>query len=195
MHHFKRIGILGGSFNPIHLGHLILAEEAREKLRLDKVIFVPANLAPLKSPRSLAAACARSRMVAEALGGNPYFEVSDIELKRKGLSYSIETVREFKSIFRHARLYFIVGSDFLKEFAVWKDIGSLSEICKIVIAERPGYLLKRLPKNMQAIKIRALDVSSTDIRKRIGTGKSIRYLVPEKVRKYILKKKIYCVKM
>ncbi|MBU4140367.1 MAG: nicotinate-nicotinamide nucleotide adenylyltransferase, partial [Candidatus Omnitrophica bacterium] len=126
-----------------------------------------------------------------ALKSNPRFEVSDLELIRGGVSYSVETLRKLKSIFRHTALYFIVGSDFLKEFSGWRDIDKLSKICKFVIAARPGYPLGRLPGNMQAIEVSALDISSTGIRKRIRAKKPIRYLVPEEVRKYILKKGLY----
>ncbi|MBU3934252.1 MAG: nicotinate-nucleotide adenylyltransferase [Candidatus Omnitrophica bacterium] len=191
----KRIGILGGTFNPIHMGHLVLAEQARGLLRLEKVIFIPTNLPPHKRVSSLAPAQERYHMVAKALKSNPRFEVSDLELIRGGVSYSVETLRKLKSIFRHTALYFIVGSDFLKEFSGWRDIDKLSKICKFVIAARPGYPLGRLPGNMQAIKVSALDISSTGIRKRIRTKKPIRYLVPEEVRKYILKKGLYRVRI
>jgi len=187
----KRIGILGGTFNPIHLGHLALAEEARGLLGLEKVIFVPANLPPHKSAKELIPAPQRYRMIALAIKSNPAFEVSDFEIRRGGLSYSIETVKAFKSIYAHRSLYFIVGSDFLREFSAWKDTAKLSKACRFVIAQRPGFAAKRLPKNMQSINIAALDISSTDIRKRIKSNKPVRYLLPEEVRKYIAKKRLY----
>ncbi|MCQ9208192.1 MAG: nicotinate-nucleotide adenylyltransferase [Omnitrophica bacterium] len=188
----RRIGILGGTFNPIHLGHLALAKESAELLGLEKVIFVPTNLPPHKSTEELLPADQRYRMIALAIKSNPVFKVSDLEIRRGGLSYSIETVRAFKSIYAHRNLYFIVGSDFLREFSTWKDIAKLSKSCKFVIAQRPGFVIKRLHKNMQSISITAFDISSTDIRKRIRLKKSIQYLVPEEVRKYILRKKLYC---
>ena len=192
MKKFKRIGILGGTFNPIHLGHLLLAEEARQFLGLEKVLFVPTNLPPHKHARALLPAQKRYHMVLLAVGSNPFFEVSDLELRRSGLSYSVETASAFKSIFKNSSLYFIVGSDFLKGFSGWKDIEKLGRICKFAVASRPAYPYNRkLTKNIQAINISALNISSTDIRRRIKTGKSIRYLVPEKVRKYILRNKLY----
>jgi len=191
MKKFKRIGILGGTFNPPHLGHLLLAEGARQTLRLEKVLFVPTNLPPHKPRGAFLPAQKRYHMVSLAVGSNPFFEVSDLELKRPGLSYSIETVRAFRPIFKNSSLYFIVGSDFLKEFSGWKDIEKLGRICKFAVASRPSYPYRKLPKNMQVINISALNISSTDIRKRIKAGKSIRYLVPEKVRKYILRNKLY----
>jgi nicotinate-nucleotide adenylyltransferase len=186
-----RIGILGGAFNPIHIGHLVLAEEARKFLGLKKVIFVPTNLPPHKGARELASARNRLRMVLLATKPNPSFCVSDLEIKRGGISYSIETVKELKSTFRRVKLYFIVGSDFLKEFSRWKDKIELSKICKFAIAPRPGFPLKKVPQKMQVIEISVPDVSSSDIRRRIKTNKSICHLVPEEVRKYILKKRLY----
>ena len=187
----RRIGLLGGTFNPIHLGHLALAEEARQLLCLAKVIFIPVHLPPHKKVGALTPAQERYHMISLAIKSNPFFEVSNIELKRGGISYSVETVQELKFRFPHTNLYFIVGSDFLKEFSVRKDIDRLSKICKFAIAQRPGHTFKKIPKNMQMIKVSALDISSTDIRKRIKARRSIRYLVPEGVRKYILKKKLY----
>ena len=186
----RRVGILGGTFNPIHLGHLVLAEQARESLHLEKVIFVPTNLPPHKKIRALATAQQRYQMAALALKSNPRFEVSDLELARGGVSYSAQTLKELKSALPRSRLFFIVGSDFLKEFLGWKDIDEINKICKFAVAQRPGYPFKNLP-DMQAINIAALDISSTDIRKRIKANKSIRYLVPEKVRTYILRKGLY----
>lgn len=193
----RRIGILGGTFNPIHLGHLVLAEESRQLLRLAKVIFVPASLPPHKTVKQLAPAQQRYRMVTLAVKSNPYFEVSDIEIKRGGVSYSVQTLRAFNSLFRHTNLYFIVGSDFLQEFSAWKDIDKINKVCKLVVAPRPGFPFKNPPLGrkgllrMRVINIPALDISSTDIRKRIRKKRSIRYLTPEAVRKYILKKRLY----
>lgn len=187
----ERIGILGGTFNPVHLGHLVLAEQAKQLLRLKEVIFVPTNLPPHKRKGHLAAAKDRYRMLSLAVKSNLSFAVSDLELERGGISYSIETMKKFESLFPQANLYFIVGSDFLEEFLTWKDIDKLRRICKIVIAPRPGHPIKRLPGNMQIIKVNALDITSSDIRRRIKTKASIRYLIPEEVRKYILKKGLY----
>ena len=187
----RRIGILGGTFNPVHIGHLILAEGAKELLGLDKVIFVPTFIPPHK--RTSGVVCARDRyhMLSLAIKSNPSFEVSDIEIKRRGISYSVETVQQLKSKLGKVDLYFIVGSDFIAEFSTWKDTERLRKICKFAIAQRPGYFCKKLPRNMLVIEVRALDVSSTFIRKRIKAGKSIRYFVPHEVRKYIIKKKMY----
>lgn len=194
----RKIGILGGTFNPVHMGHLVLAEQAREHLRLDKVIFIPTNISPHKRrQKRLELAKKRYYMVTRALKSNPYFEACRLELARGGISYSLQTVRELKSIFPEANLYFIVGSDFLSEFSRWKDVDKLSKICKFAIAERPGFPFKKPLTKMQVVRIptAALDISSSDIRRRLKRGESIRYLVPERVRKYILKKRLYHVKI
>lgn len=191
MYKVRRIGILGGTFNPIHAGHLVLAEQTRQRLRLEKVIFVPTYFPPHKEVKALAPAQERCHMVTKALKTNPFFEVSSLELARGGVSYSIETVKKFRSIYPRASLYFIIGSDSLEELSTWKNIEKLNKICKFVVVRRPGYAPRRLFPNMQVIDIDTKDISSTDIRRRIRTGKSIRSLVPEEVRKYILKKKLY----
>ena len=191
MHNIKRIGILGGSFNPVHLGHLRLAEVAYQQLKLDKVIFIPAYLSPHKKRERLASASKRYRMVALAIKGNLRFQISDIELKRKGVSYSVDTVRQLKATFSTSKLYFIVGSDFLKQITQWKDIKVLAKLCKFAVAQRPGHASKKNFPKMQVIKMNPLEISSSDIRRRIRNKKSIRYLVPEDVRQYIFKKKLY----
>ncbi|MBN2097314.1 MAG: nicotinate-nucleotide adenylyltransferase [Candidatus Omnitrophica bacterium] len=191
MSKFRRIGILGGSFNPIHLGHLAIAEQARESLRLDKVVFIPANIPPHKQIKGFASAQERYYLTQLACQGNPDFQVCDLEIIRGGVSYSVETLKELKSIYPKARLYFIAGADFLTEFSAWKAIGKLKSLCTFVVAPRPGHPLKRLPKGMQAIDVAALEISSTVIRNRLKKGKSIRYLVPEKVQQYILRKRLY----
>ena len=191
----QRIGILGGSFNPIHWGHLILAEQARQILNLDKIVFVPANIPVHKKAIYLAPPKDRYQMVCLAIRPNPHFSVSDLEIKRKGPSYSIDTLKQLKQILPGARLYFIVGSDFLGQYRSWKRINELKRICRIIVAKRPGYRLRALPKAMQSITISELDISSSQVRQRIKSGHSVRYLVPEAVLKYILKKGLYRAKI
>lgn len=187
-----RIGILGGTFDPIHIGHLILAEEARGILCLDKVIFVPAYIPPHKKQRQITPADDRYAMVSRAVKSNPFFEVSDLELKRQGVSYSVETVREIKTLFPKAQIYFIAGSDSLREFSSWKEADLLAGMSKLVIAQRPGYSLQKTFPNTRVIEINAFDISSTQLRRRIKNGKSVYYLIPEEARKYILEKQLYC---
>lgn len=186
-----KIGILGGTFNPIHIGHLILAEEAREKLHLDLVVFVPAYLPPHKDNSDIAAAAARFRMVKLAIAGNKYFSLSDIETKRDGRSYTIDTLRQLKSLYPRDELYFITGSDLLNYLEEWKDLGDILKMVRFVVATRPGYPLEKIPGYISTVAIRAVDVSAFEIRECIRKHKSFRYLVPEAVYRYIGKKRLY----
>jgi nicotinate-nucleotide adenylyltransferase len=130
-------------------------------------------------------------MVELAISFNPHFALSDIELRRKGPSYSIITVKQLRKLYPKKKLFFLVGSDFLREFPFWKKIRQLRKLCSFVVARRPGYKIKHLPKDMCTLQVNALDISSTDIRRRLRGKESIRYLVPEQVRSYILRKKLY----
>jgi nicotinate-nucleotide adenylyltransferase len=186
-----KIGILGGTFNPIHIGHLILAEEVREKLELDKVIFVPTYIPPHKQNSDVAAAVERLRMVKAAIKGNLHFFASDIEIKRKGPSYTVDTVKALNKKFPGDEMYFITGSDLLKYLDEWKDFRALLRLVKFVVATRPGYPLEKIPSYVRRVSIRAVDVSAFEIRQCIKGRKSFRYLVPESVFVYINKKKLY----
>jgi len=186
-----KIGILGGSFNPVHIGHLILADEAKEKLGLEKIIFVPVALAPHKDNSDIAPAEDRLRMLKLAIRGNRGFKVSDIETRRPGRSYTIDTLKELKKKYRRDELYFIIGSDLLNYLADWKDIREVIKMVKFVAATRPGYPLKNLPDYIQTLPIRAVDISAFEVRQCIRQGKSFRYLVPDVVFNYINKRKIY----
>jgi len=186
-----KIGILGGTFNPIHLGHLILAEEAREKLKLDEIIFVPTYLPPHKDNSEIAATQHRYEMIKLAIKTNRYFSVSDIEVKRDGLSYTIDTIKEFRRKYPKDELYFVTGSDLLKYLDDWKDLPEIIKMVKFVVATRPGYPLEEIPAYISTVAIRAVDVSAFEIRKAIRENRSFRYLVPESVFNYINKNKLY----
>lgn len=187
-----KIGILGGTFNPIHFGHLVLAEEVKEALTLDKVIFVPANLPPHKDDKDVIPSEHRLKMVKLATKDNPHFSVSDIEIRRKGKSYSVDTLKEFKKRFAKDReLFFIVGSDAITYLREWKDVGELFKLAHFVMATRPGYALNEENSNILTVSIKAIDISAFEIRQRIKEDKSIRYLVPEAVRRYIIRKELY----
>jgi len=187
----KKIGILGGTFNPVHIGHLILAEEIREKLSLDKVIFVPAYLPPHKADSGILAASWRYKMIQLAIKGNRHLAVSDIEIKRDGPSFTIDTVKEFNKIYPDDEMYFITGSDLLNYLAEWKDLAEIIKIVKFVVATRPGYPLEEIPSYIKTVAIRAVDISAFEVRQCIKENKSFRYLVPEAVFNYITKKKLY----
>ncbi len=199
------IGLLGGSFNPIHLGHLVIAEEARARLGLERVLFVPARVSPHKLGKPLAPAEDRLRMVQLAIADNPAFEASDTELRRDGPSYSIDTVQQLREQSGGSwDLHFLIGSDSLAELRAWHRVRELADMCKFVVLSRPGDSLDALDRlrpalrddQVAAIATRRLEIpligiSSTDIRRRVRERLSIRYLVPESVRRYIVAKGLY----
>ena len=191
----KKTGILGGTFDPVHLGHLVLAEQVKEKLKLDQVIFIPCLRSPHKTRQKLSPAKDRYRMTQLAVAGNSSFAVSDIELKRKGLSYTVDTLKELKNLYPNSQIYFLTGSDVVDELGTWKDPQRLFRLAKVVIATRPGFD-KFDPENQFARKIiivpiSGIDVSSSEIRQRVKKGKSIKYLVPSEVENYIKKVGLY----
>lgn len=187
-----RIGILGGTFNPIHTGHLILAEEAYYKLNLDKIVFVPVFMPPHKDIETDVKPEDRLKMVELAIEDNPCFGVSRFEMDSRKKSYSIDTLKEFIKIYGDdTELFFITGSDSLKDLFSWKDINDIFRMSKFIVANRPGYPVKNLPKEVQTVVITPIEVSSEDIRRRLKEKMSIRYLVPEKVRKYIIEHRLY----
>ena len=186
-----KIGILGGTFNPIHLGHLVLAEQVREELSLEKVIFIPSNFPPHKENGDIVASQDRFKMLEIAIKGNKYFDISDLEIRRKGKSYSVDTLKALKSKFSADDLYFITGSDVLNYLNDWKDINEIFSLAKFVVATRPGYALDNLPSSVIAIPIKAVDISAYQIRQYIKNGRSIKYLVPEGVIEYIYEKGLY----
>jgi nicotinate-nucleotide adenylyltransferase len=186
-----KIGILGGTFNPIHLGHLILAEEIREKLHLDKIIFVPTYIPPHKKSKDIAPAQDRYAMIKMAIRHNEFFDVSDAEIKRKGASYTIDTLRAFKKRFPRDDMYFITGSDLLNYLDGWKDLKQVITLVKFVVATSPGYPLEDIPAYIKTVAIRAVDVSAFEIRHCVKKGLSFRYLVPDLVFTYITKKRLY----
>ena len=186
-----KIGILGGTFNPIHLGHLILAEEIREKIGLDRVIFVPTYLPPHKDNSNIASAQMRLAMIKLAIVGNKNFAISDIEIKRGGRSYTIDTIKEFNQKYPGDELYFITGSDLLTYLEEWKDLNEIIKIVKFIVATRPGYPLEKIPAYISTVDIRAVDISAFEVRERIRENKSFRYLVPDVVFRYIIRKRIY----
>ncbi|MDD5679669.1 MAG: nicotinate-nucleotide adenylyltransferase [Candidatus Omnitrophica bacterium] len=183
-----RIGILGGTFNPPHFGHLVLAQEALCQLKLNKVIFIPAFIPPHKKVEK-DKPLMRYKMIALACKGNPAFRISTIELKRKAVSYSVDTLRAFKKRYgKKAELFFIIGSDSLSELKNWKNSRELLTLAHFVVAPRPQFSLR---KNIKAIEMPLIDISSSGIRNRIRKSLSIRYLVPEDVRKFIEKNRLY----
>jgi len=187
-----RTGILGGTFNPVHLGHLILAQEIKEKLALERVIFVPAYRAPHKDMAWLIPARHRLEMLKLAVRGNPGFSVSDIELRRQGVSYTVDTIAALKKKYPQDEIFFIAGSDLAPDLKSWKHFSGLLRMVNFVIARRPGYPAgKGLSSGVTPVKIRAVDISAADIRKRIKDGLPVRYFLPEAVQSYIVRNKLY----
>jgi len=203
-----KIGIFGGTFDPIHLGHLRAAEEVRESLELEEVWFVLSARPPHKGGFAHAQAEDRWEMLKMALEGNPHFKPCDMELKREGFSYSIDTVRELQRTLK-AQLFFIIGEDAFMEIKTWKEWEKLLGSCNFAVMKRTsrgltGFLQelgyeKITPsefKNKEGtflylVKVTGLEISSTLIRNLVKSGSSIRYLVPDRVRKYILEKGLY----
>jgi nicotinate-nucleotide adenylyltransferase len=194
-----RLGIFGGTFNPIHLGHLIIAQESLYQFKLDRIIFVPAAMPPHKSKRDIAIAHHRLRMVKLAIAGNPQFAISDIELKRKDKSYTIETIKTLQNKYRpQTELNFIIGLDALLEFFTWKDASELLELCWFLVAPRKGFEINlldtRIKHRMRLIDMEPVNISASEIRKRIRLHSPIRYYLPEKVYKYLIESSVYDTK-
>jgi nicotinate-nucleotide adenylyltransferase len=188
----KRIGILGGTFNPIHVGHLTVAQMVHEQLNLDKVIFVPSNLPPHKTWKYVAPTKDRLHMIRLAIKGNPHFEVSDFEIKKEGKSYSIETVTHFRDHFpRGTKFYFIIGSDLLPTLHTWKRIDEVRKMVSFVAVNRAGFKETKSKVKVKLITIPGLQTSSSYVRQRITLGKTVRYLVPDNILNYIERKKLY----
>lgn len=212
-----RKAVIGGTFNPIHFGHLRIAEEAREALKLDRVIFMPTSITPHKTEEPVTEASMRLEMVRLATGDNPFFEASDMEIKRGGRSFTIDTVRELKEKGPDdLELSLIIGNDSFNDITSWCEYEELISLTSFIIVPRPGYPVKKpaevLPvelarnfwydsttesyRNRNGISLTYLsttlmDISSSDIRKRVGGKGSIKYLVPSSVEDYILKQGLY----
>jgi nicotinate-nucleotide adenylyltransferase len=187
-----RIGILGGTFNPIHNGHIVLAQHAKKTLHLDKVIFIPTYIPPHKTETHLADADRRYAMVELAIDEHDDFDVSDVEIRRKGTSYSVETLTLLRERFgSEVELFFIVGADALSELSSWRDLHTIFNVCHFVVANRPGFPLKKVPQEARILPIPEVDISSREIRKRIRGRASIAAMVPQKVAVYIEEQRLY----
>ena len=170
----EKIGLYGGSFDPIHNGHLILARDAMERLELDKVIFLPARISPHKLDRPPAPPEARCRMLAAAIADEPRFEMDPCEIEREAPSFTVDTVQVFRARYPGAKIYYFVGDDNLPELDTWRDIANLRESAQFVVLSRAGMpFLSDFP-----IITRHIEISSTEIRNRVARGLSVRYMVP-----------------
>lgn len=198
----SKIGIIGGTFDPIHYGHLIAAQWAKEELNLDKVIFMPAANPPHKESQKITDEKYRYAMVSLAIKDNRDFLISDHEIKRGGKSYTIDTLKHFKKVYPDSELYFIMGLDSLLSLNTWRDVEGLMKLCTFVVATRPGYAIEpddkiyeKLPEGIgekvRFLEIPGIEISSTLIRERLKQGKSIKYLVPEVIERFIYENNIY----
>lgn len=211
-----RVGIFGGTFNPIHIAHLRSAEEVREAQRLDRVLFIPSARPPHKREDGLVSAPHRLAMVKLAIAGNRHFRVSTIEIDRGGRSYSVDTLRSLRAQLPHAKFSFIMGIDAFHEIATWKDYRSLFALCDVVVTSRPPHDGRLIPSGLPVAvrsefcyradietlehrtgnritfqRVSGLDISASAIRGQLGRGLSVRYLVPAAVERYITRHRLY----
>ncbi|MGB3366693.1 MAG: nicotinate-nucleotide adenylyltransferase [Acidaminobacteraceae bacterium] len=198
-----RIGIMGGTFDPIHNGHLVLAEQIRTRFNLQKIYFIPVGNPPHKMNVTKSTKYDRLNMTKLAIESNKNFEISDIEIKKEEVSYTIDTVREIRNtVNAEDKLYFITGADAILLIDTWKDYKELFEIVTFIGATRPGISVEELQNKIDEVKTKhgvkiestkvpALAISSTDIRRRVEEGESIKYLLPESVETYIKENGIY----
>jgi nicotinate-nucleotide adenylyltransferase len=191
----RRIGIMGGTFDPIHNGHLVCAEEARMQFRLDEVVFVPAG-APWQK-RDVSPAEDRYLITMLATASNCHFSVSRIDIDRSGPTYTVDTLRAFRAFYGEgAELFFITGTDAVAEILTWKDPEAVLDEAHFIAANRPSYSLSDEHRELfgdrvSVMEIPALAISSTDIRKRVAEGRTIRYLLPREVREFIAERGLY----
>jgi len=196
------IGILGGTFDPIHIGHLVVAEEARTKLGLSEVLFVPAGQPWLKQARDITPAAHRVEMVRRAIADNPYFKLSTLEVDHPGPSYTVDTLTLLQDqLSSESSLFFILGRDTLAELPLWKEPRKVIQLCRLVVPPRLGsrdlrHLEEAIPGLLDKViqlDMPVIGISSSEIRHRIAQGLPIRYLVPSVVEKYIVEHRIYQV--
>jgi nicotinate-nucleotide adenylyltransferase len=190
-----KIGFLGGSFDPVHFGHLMAAQDAYEQHQLDRLILVPAAQAPLKPNDIQSSPQHRLAMLHAATEWDKRFEVSDIELKRGGVSYTIDSARHFRTIYPRDELYWIIGGDQLPKLHLWKDIVELAALVEFIFLERPGFPIKARPE-IPGLRLHRCDghllaISSTELRERTRRNLSLDYFVPHKAIVYIKEHGLY----
>lgn len=201
----RRIGILGGTFDPIHIGHLILAEEARVILQLDVVLFIPAAQPWRKAGRDITAAADRLEMVRLAIQDNPSFRASSIEIDRSGLTYTVDTLDALRATFQDAGFWFILGADALMDLPNWKEPGRILSLARLAVASRASTPLGNLEElnrylpgvgsRVDQVPMPSVSISSSELRRRLREGTSTRYWLPEAVRRYAVEHRLYGVGM
>ena len=187
-----RLGVFGGTFDPPHLGHLLLAECARETLALDAVVFVPARVPPHRAPKRPSPADVRVRLLRAALHGTG-FQVSTLELSRPGPSYTVDTLDEMKNT--HEALWLLLGADSLLDLPAWRDPDGILARARLAVAARPGFPVRkisaRVARRVDWLANAPVDISSRDLRRRVAAGRSIRFLVPERVARLVERLGLY----
>ncbi len=196
-----RVGVIGGTFDPIHIAHLVIAEEARVRLNLDRVVFVPAATPPHKVDNDISSVEHRLAMVELAIATNPYFFLSRVDIERSGPCYTIDTVKLLRDEWGPGvEIYFIMGQDSLVDILTWHEPQRLIRLCRLVVLSRPGYkadleeleaLLPGITSHTHILNSPELDISSSDIRQRVREGLPIKYQVPEAVEEYIYAHGLY----
>lgn len=198
----QRLGVMGGSFDPIHFAHLLVAETVREALELDLVLFLPVGQQPLKLGQPQASVEHRITMVELAIAGNPHFALSRVDADRPGPSYTVETLRQLREEWSEPgmEMWFIIGADSLLTFPRWRDPEGILSQTRLAVVRRPGYLpdtsslyaeTPQLEAAVDWVDAPLMEISATDIRRRVAEGRSIRYLAPETVREYIEEHGLY----
>jgi len=190
-----KIGFLGGSFDPVHFGHLLAAQDAFEQHQLDRLVIVPAAQAPLKPSEVKSSSEDRLAMIRAAVEWDTRFEVSDFELRRGGVSFTIDSARHFKALYPNDQLFWVIGGDQLPQLHLWKEIGELAKIVEFIFLERPGYPVKAAP-DIPGLRLHRCDghllaISSTELRERTRRSLSLDYFVPHKAIVYIRSKGLY----
>jgi nicotinate-nucleotide adenylyltransferase len=189
------IGVFGGTFNPPHLGHLIVLENVVDQISFDRVLFIPSAHPPHKNDPTIAPAAHRFAMTQLAVEKNTLFEVSDIEIQRQGTSYTIDTLKTLSALYPQAELGLIIGADNFLEIETWKSPEEIFALAEVIVMNRPGFtntqVRHRYSKQARFVNVPLIGISGSEIRRRVKQGRSIRYLVPENVLEYIHYHKLY----
>jgi nicotinate-nucleotide adenylyltransferase len=190
----KRIGLFGGSFDPVHIGHLLVAQAACEELLLDRLFFIPAAQSPFKPANEPAPGAVRLRMLRIALAGKPDYEIDEQEIQRGGVSFTIDTVRDYTARFPEAEVFYLIGADHVSSLPKWRDAEQLAGLARFVVIPRPGETPATAPSpfRIQVLGGWPLQLSSSQIRSRIRAGQTIAHLVPFGVADVIEQSELYC---
>ena len=186
-----RVGLFGGSFDPIHHGHLIVGQAVAEALALDELRFVPAREQPFKLGRHAAPPEARCRMVALAIEGEPRFRLERVELERLGPSYTVDTLRLLRQREPDHRFTLLIGADAARELPSWREAGALADLAELVLFARAGAVIPPVPWPHRTVTVPGVDISATTIRRRVAEGRSVRYWVPDAVDGFIRRERLY----